>query len=447
MAGGVDGNSPSTSSSSGGETTAVVSVLPPSTPTSAAPSPEPTPDFGDSVAILVSLEDGVAGGAALVEWASSAADTRSKLPPVWIQCHPNSTLEAAVRKYDTPNIFPFVVNRTCSWVEVFDSFLSQNEHASLVGLFAEGIVPHAGLPASIHSLVPALSQPTSPTAVLVRSRSRGDGGDDDEGHWLPDAFVAQVWCNRAVLEPRRLEDVLSVETRAGREEMRVGNDTLMQVLPSLLTKSDKSLGVGDSASPPGLGIVLVDGTNIHIGSSNFALVLDASELKAENSNMPTRSVIAKAPWPPMYVLETAASILRAQVPAGSPRGLVLMTSVNCGYLDMAANLLLSVRKTTDAKILFVAMDEVAFDFLDDLAPGCTVIIPADVSERKHAARASKYGDRQFAAEVLIRPLLIGPILEKHFAVLWTDSDMVWLQDPFPLIPDIGDASTVSCVWV
>lgn len=262
MAGGVDGNSPSTSPSSGGETTAVVSVLPPSTPTSAAPSPEPTPDFGDSVAILVSLEDGVAGGAALVEWASSAADTRSKLPPVWIKCHPNSTLEAAVRKYDTPNMFPFVVNRTSSWVEVFDSFLSQNEHASLVGLFAEGIVPHAGLPASIHSLVPALSQPTSPTAVVVRSRSRGDGGDDDEGRWLPDAFVAQVWCNRAVLEPRRLEDVLSVETRAGREEMRVGNDTLMQVLPSLLTKSDKSLGVGDSASPPGLGIVLVDGTNV-----------------------------------------------------------------------------------------------------------------------------------------------------------------------------------------
>lgn len=79
-------------------------------------------------------------------------------------------------------------------------------------------------------------------------------------------------------------------------------------------------------------------------------MLDASELKAENSNMPTRSVIAKAPWPPMYVLETAASILRAQVPAGSPRGLVLMTNVNCGYLDMAANLLLSVRKTTDAKV-------------------------------------------------------------------------------------------------
>jgi len=31
------------------------------------------------------------------------------------------------------------------------------------------------------------------------------------------------------------------------------------------------------------------------------------------------------------------------------------------------------------KILFVAMDEVAFDFLDDLTPGCTVIIPDHIS--------------------------------------------------------------------
>ena len=350
--------------------------------------------------MLVFLEDGAAGQAALVEWASSAADTRSKLPAVWIPCYSNSTLEAAVRKHKTPNIFPFVVNRTSSWTEIFDSFLSQNEHASLVGLFAEGSVPHVGLSDSIHSLVPALSQPKSPTAVLVRSRSRGDGGDDG-GRWLPDAFVAQVWCNRAVLEPRRLEDVLSVETGAGREQRRVSNDTLLQVLPSLLTKSENSVDVGGGASRSGLGIVLVDGTNvlrstfasvdppsrgwsdtfesrskaevqkerypsfevsrkteqygpnrtkIHIGNSKFALVPDVSGLKVENRNTPTGSMIVKAPWPPMYVLETAASILRPQIPAGLPRGLVLVTNVNCGYLDMAANLLMSVRKTTDAKV-------------------------------------------------------------------------------------------------
>lgn len=60
-----------------GTTTAVVSVIPPLTPTrTPAPSPEPSPGFGDSVVILVSLEDGAAGGAALVEWARSAAGDR-----------------------------------------------------------------------------------------------------------------------------------------------------------------------------------------------------------------------------------------------------------------------------------------------------------------------------------------------------------------------------------
>eukprot|EP00904_Undaria_pinnatifida_P006459 jgi/Undpi1/2943/HiC_scaffold_14.g06320.m1 len=121
---------------------------------------------------------------------------------------------------------------------------------------------------------------------------------------------------------------------------------------------------------------------IRIGNSKFALVLDApagSTIKNSNT-VPSPSIIVKAHWSAMYVLETAASILRTQVVvADSPRGLVLVMSVNCGCLDMAANLLLSVRKTTHVKILFVAMGEVSFDFVDDLAPGCAVMIPAEVS--------------------------------------------------------------------
>lgn len=148
--------------------------------------------------ILVSLEDGAAGGAALVERASKAADNRrSKLPPIWIQCHPNSTLEAAVRQYETPNIFPFVVDRNSSWTEIFHSVLSQNEHASRMGLFAERSVPHEGLSDSIHSLVPALSQATPPTAVLVRSRSRGESFDDDG------ELASRCFCGPGLVQPRR----------------------------------------------------------------------------------------------------------------------------------------------------------------------------------------------------------------------------------------------------
>lgn len=98
--------------------------------------------------ILVSLEDGAAGGAALVEWARSAADDRwSKLP----QFHPYSTLEAAVRKNEASSIFSIVVKRDYSWTDIFDSFLSHNEHVPLVGLFVKDRVPHVGLFNSIYS--------------------------------------------------------------------------------------------------------------------------------------------------------------------------------------------------------------------------------------------------------------------------------------------------------
>lgn len=52
------------------------------------------------------------------------------------------------------------------------------------------------------------------------------------------------------------------------------------------------------------------------------------------------AIIESAPWPPPYVLSTVAG----------DTGLIIVTSVNCGYLDMAANFLLSVRRTSDVKV-------------------------------------------------------------------------------------------------
>lgn len=67
--------------------------------------------------------------------------------------------------------------------------------------------------------------------------------------------------------------------------------------------------------------------------------------------------IVRAVWPPPYVLETVSSNLAASgsrmaPPRGSAasKGLVVVTNVNCGYLDMATNFLLSVRRTSDIKV-------------------------------------------------------------------------------------------------
>lgn len=61
----------------------------------------------------------------------------------------------------------------------------------------------------------------------------------------------------------------------------------------------------------------------------------------------------------------------------------------------------------------------------------------------HATRAGTYGDFAFAAEVSVRPFILQSVLREGFAALWTDSDMVWLGNPLPLLPDLKSSSTVS----
>lgn len=53
------------------------------------------------------------------------------------------------------------------------------------------------------------------------------------------------------------------------------------------------------------------------------------------------------------------------------------------------------------------------------------------------------GDATFQSQVLVRPSILQSILAAGYTVLWTDSDMVWLGDPLPLLPDVNERSSVS----
>lgn len=52
------------------------------------------------------------------------------------------------------------------------------------------------------------------------------------------------------------------------------------------------------------------------------------------------------------------------------------------------------------------------------------------------------GDDTFKSQVLIRPNMLLHILKQGYTLLWTDSDMVWLGDPLPLLPDMDDPEAV-----
>lgn len=61
----------------------------------------------------------------------------------------------------------------------------------------------------------------------------------------------------------------------------------------------------------------------------------------------------------------------------------------------------------------------------------------------HATQAGTFGDQEFKAQVLIRPDILIAVLAQGYAVLWTDIDIVWLADPFPLFPAVGNPNEVG----
>lgn len=212
-------------------------------------------------------------------------------------------------------------------------------------MLGEGVLPHEDIARSVKSVESAVAKakPGTPAVVLARSRSstvvaRGD--------WLRDTFIAQLWCNRDMMT-----------SLAGHNEA-IEEVTLLKMLPQLIREQPDN----DLAS----NLVLVDGTSVlssvfdlhegnhewvfagnaaaadgedlYIGRLDLALVLNDSERDEDGKTISAR--IAAAPWPPEYVLERVATA----------EGLVIVNNVNCGYLDMATNLLQSIQNVSDAEV-------------------------------------------------------------------------------------------------
>lgn len=64
-------------------------------------------------------------------------------------------------------------------------------------------------------------------------------------------------------------------------------------------------------------------------------------------------------------------------------------------------------------------------------------------ERRHSAPTGRFGDSKFAELVFVRPKLLHSIISQGYAALWSDSDMVWLDDPLPLLPRLDNTTGVS----
>lgn len=223
----------------------------------------------------------------------------------------------------------------------------QQTDAAVFGLLGEGVLPPVDLVRSIASVEQALADYATPVAVVPRSKSKAEWNSPSQ--WLPDTFVAQIWCNKLMM------------TGLDRDGETVDSSTLLAFLPNFI-------GAHRAKSAEAGSLVLADGTHLVPsvydaeggGGRRSDLFGDASAAAAdgeklyigalEHALLPTRhglentAFIGTSPWPPAYVLEHVAD----------DKGLVVVNTVNCGYLDFAVNFLRAARKVSSGmKVLTV----------------------------------------------------------------------------------------------
>lgn len=210
----------------------------------------------------------------------------------------------------------------------------------MFGLLGEGVYPHPDLDQSVTYVEQALARSLAPTAILTRSRSKDDTEADQE--WLPDTFIAQLWCNSKVLTDLELANEMVAEAtlldmlpRLLHE--RVGDEVVFvdgtNVLPSVFNLGEDSLP--STAADNGAAH---DGGDLYIGTIDLALVVNTTESSSGGETV--QAYIATASWPPVYILEHVAL----------EHGLIPVNSVNCGYLDFATNFLRSVKRVSNLKV-------------------------------------------------------------------------------------------------
>lgn len=318
-----------------------------------------------SVALLVALQDGPAGEDALREWSSymdgvfEAGVPGDQIPSVWIM---TSNEEAVALAGELPHVGPLSFASQQSWEETLGEFVYQNGAATTFGLLGEGALPHPDIVEAALSLEAALARSAAPTMVLTRSRTTnknldgggggggvaeeqgGDGGSrggGGGGAWLSDAFASQLWVNADMLVSDRLRG-------AGLDAHAVQDLSLLHVLPHLIEGALRDAAdVVDGTSVVGSLFSVEDGGEqdlpapeaggFGIGTLKLALV---GGRDGGGGGGGGDVEVGKAPWPPLYVLETVAN----------EDGVVMVNSVNCGYLDFASNFLQSVRRFSDIKV-------------------------------------------------------------------------------------------------
>lgn len=331
---------------------------------------------GDRSALVLELPHGGMSTVVLREWNEFAVQSEAEdTVRVWVLCR-SAAQENMV--HVASHLHPLLVSEDETWHHLLQRIRIDEKLPKLVGLYSSCTLPSKDLPRAIHAFGAAIGRsPESSTLIVSRSMLRDDRTRYvEKGEWLSDRLVAQVWFSVEMLqtplfqsstfkavkvEDERVLGLISLqlaEARATDGNPRTlivdGTDLLRSSVINMATCewcdtsiAGKSRGRYSCERLNKTVAVALNG-NDHIASVEYSVrnvqfyisdLSDAVVTLTEPSGDSNYGV-GKAIWPPRYVLESVSS----------EEGLVIVSNVNCGYLDFGLNFLVSVRRHTDAKV-------------------------------------------------------------------------------------------------
>lgn len=120
--------------------------------------------------------------------------------------------------------------------------------------------------------------------------------------------------------------------------------------------------------------------------------------------------------------------------------ILIVTQVNCGYLDFLENWILSLQRLHIENVIVVANDKIAFDAMEKYWPGHAVLSSwASSRVKKKTTISALFGTKEYGFLVKQRPMMIQSFLDLGYDIVYSDVDSVWMSNALEVLRGVDDS--------
>ena len=211
--------------------------------------------------------------------------------------------------------------------------------------------------------------------------------------------------------------------------------TLTLTLPTIISNAANAFpsattlsnGITDEDSKLQLTIAVdnLQASPAHLQPNSTGPEATTSTSRKDDPSLPELPAIPSSAtsWPPYSI------VLKI---AGSKKRVVIVL-VNCGFLDVADNLIGSMLKLNMRSFVLIPLDQTSSHVLAQVYPNNTIPPNPDIDFADEEAQS--IGSDAFRHLNTARPLMVRRFLEAGFSVLYTDVDMYWRSNVLQLLQE------------